>query len=226
VNQLFSLDEMPESMHQGENPEAHPMEAETLHREKEAEELLQPVNVNSQEASRIVAYLQRQSDLIVRSQDEFVKELEARDREIKDAILNMQAQNEEAAKQLSELLSKAGLSLRTMDTSASSTIQKLSQATDNTGKLGQALLGYAKTMHETMQAQVKESAQQAATEIWADLRPRFEKAIRWMWIALGVFVVIALAILIWMAPVQPQNDPESGSRGQQTAPALHKPGHP
>jgi ribosome-binding ATPase YchF (GTP1/OBG family) len=217
---------MPESMPQGENPEAHPMEAETLHREEEAEELLQPVNVNSQEASRIVAYLQRQSDLIVRSQDEFVKELEARDREIKDAILNMQAQNEEAAKQLSELLSKAGLSLRTMDTSASSTIQKLSQATDNTGKLGQALLGYAKTMHETMQAQVKESAQQAATEIWADLRPRFEKAIRWMWIALGVFVVIALAILIWMAPVQPQNDPESGSRGQQTAPALHKPGHP
>ena len=194
----------------GENPDVNP-EVERL-RSLGPLELTRPQEVappalSSREASQLVMYLQRQGEETKLRLIEFLEEVEARDKLRTDAILNMQAQIEEAVKRNTALLDKAGLSIKTIEISADSTIKRLDQTNSTVGALGQALKSYALELNGAMRSQVEESARQASGQMWASLEPRFSKAFMWLWITLALFIVSMAATLALFWPSQPESAP-------------------
>lgn len=180
------------------------------------QEIAPPPALSSPEAAQIVQYLQRRTDETWLRFIQFLEEVEARDKLRTDAILTMQAEITEDTRKITALLDKAGLSIKTIETSADSTIKRLDQTNSTVGALGQALKSYAVELSGTMRSQVEESARQASAQMWGSLEPRFSKAFMWLWITLALFIVTMAATLALFWPSQPQ---ESAPRPQPTAAA-------
>ena len=182
-------------------------------------EAVPPPSISSQEAAQIVQYLQRQTDATMLRFVQFLEEVETRDKLRTDAILTMQAQSDEALKKVSALLNKAGLSIKTIESDAGSSITRLEQATVKVGNLEKALKNYGDELGAAMRAQLKESAREASEKMEFNQNVHFNKVFTWLWITLGVFVVVMAGTLLLFWPSPAPTTPQSSTQEQQTTPA-------
>ena len=177
-----------------------------------------PPTMSSPEAAQIALYLQRQTEATMLRFVQFMEEVEARDQLRTDAILNLDAQTGEALKKVSALLDRAGLSIKTVESDAGSSIRRLEQASATVGSLGQALKGYGTELKAIMDNQVQKSAQEASEQMWARIEPRFASAFKKAFITLCVSLILFLGLLLWL--LWPSATPAAAQpRGPQSAPA-------